>query len=72
LSDYDGLQKLTAIPTREDANLALHSLLDWMQEMPAPLSLVSPMECLEVDQIPEDELWQYELKLAGHYSTAIK
>jgi hypothetical protein len=43
-----------------------------MQEMPAPLSLVSPMECLEVDQIPEDELWQYELKLAGHYSTAIK
>jgi hypothetical protein len=28
------------------------SLLEWMQEMPAPLSFISPMECLELDKIP--------------------
>jgi len=65
VADYDGLKKFRAISTRQDANLPLHSLLQWMQEMPAPLSFISPMECLEVDQIPEGELWQYELKLAG-------
>jgi DNA ligase D-like protein (predicted ligase) len=43
-----------------------------MQKMPAPLSFVSPMECLEVDQLPEGELWQYELKLDGYRTIAIK
>ncbi len=37
-----------------------------MQKVPAPLRFISPMECLEVDQIPEGELWQYELKLDGY------
>jgi DNA ligase D-like protein (predicted ligase) len=43
-----------------------------MQKMPAPLSFVPPMECLEVDQLPEGELWQYELKLDGYRTIAIK
>ena len=30
------------------------------------------MECLEVDRIPEGELWQYELKLDGYRMIAIK
>ena len=30
------------------------------------------MECLEVDQIPDGELWQYELKLDGYRMIAIK
>jgi hypothetical protein len=29
-----------------------------MQKMPAPLRFISPMECLEVDRIPEGELWK--------------
>ncbi len=40
--------------------------------MPAPLRCIPPMECLEVDQIPEGELWQYELKLDGYRTIAIK
>ena len=40
--------------------------------MPAPLRFISPMECLEVDRIPEGELWQYELKLDGYRTTAVK
>jgi len=40
--------------------------------MPAPLRFVPPMECLEVDKIPEGELWQYELKLDGYRTVAIK
>jgi DNA ligase D-like protein (predicted ligase) len=40
--------------------------------MPAPLRFVPPMECLEVDQIPEGDLWQYELKLDGYRTIAIK
>src|SRR5213082_175869 len=43
-----------------------------MQRVPAPLRFISPMECLEVDQIPEGELWQYELKLDGYRTIAIK
>jgi ATP-dependent DNA ligase len=43
-----------------------------MQKMPAPLRFVPPMECLEVDQIPDGELWQYELKLDGYRTVAIK
>ena len=43
-----------------------------MQKMPAPLRCIPPMECLEVDQIPEGELWQYELKLDGYRTIAIK
>jgi DNA ligase D-like protein (predicted ligase) len=43
-----------------------------MQKMPAPLRFISPMECLEVDRIPEGELWQYELKLDGYRMIAIK
>jgi len=40
--------------------------------MPAPLRFIPPMECLEVDQIPEGDLWQYELKLDGYRTIAIK
>jgi bifunctional non-homologous end joining protein LigD len=43
-----------------------------MQKMPAPLRFIPPMECLEVDRIPEGELWQYELKLDGYRTIAIK
>ena len=43
-----------------------------MQKEPAPLRFISPMECLEVDQLPEGELWQYELKLDGYRTIAIK
>jgi bifunctional non-homologous end joining protein LigD len=43
-----------------------------MQKMPAPLRFIPPMECLEVDQVPEGELWRYELKLDGYRSLAIK
>ena len=40
--------------------------------MPAQLRFIPPMECLEVHQIPEGELWQYELKLDGYRTIAIK
>jgi DNA ligase D-like protein (predicted ligase) len=43
-----------------------------MQKMPAPLRFMRPMECLEVDRIPEGELWQYELKLDGYRTIAVK
>ena len=43
-----------------------------MQKVPAPLRFISPIECLEVDQIPEGELWQYELKLDGYRTIAVK
>ena len=43
-----------------------------MQKLPALLRLISPMECLELDQLPEGELWQYELKLDGYRIIAIK
>ena len=40
--------------------------------MPAPLRFVPPMECQEVDRIPEGDLWQYELKLDGYRLLASK
>ena len=40
--------------------------------MPAPLRFISPMECLEVDRIPEGDFWQYELKLDGYRTIAVK
>jgi ATP-dependent DNA ligase len=43
-----------------------------MQKMPAPLRFIAPMECLEVDRIPEGDLWQYELKLDGYRTIAVK
>ncbi len=43
-----------------------------MQKMPASLRFIAPMECLEVETIPEGELWQYELKLDGYRTIAIK
>jgi ATP-dependent DNA ligase len=43
-----------------------------MQKMPAPFRFIQPMECLEVNQIGEGELWQYELKLDGYRTIAIK
>jgi len=43
-----------------------------MQKMPAPLRFIPPMECLPVDQIPEGDLWQYELKLDGYRTIAVK
>jgi ATP-dependent DNA ligase len=43
-----------------------------MQKMPARLRFIPPMECLEVDKIPEGEQWQYELKLDGYRAIAIK
>jgi DNA ligase D-like protein (predicted ligase) len=48
------------------------SVTKLMQKMPAPLRFIRPMECLEVDQIPEGELWQYELKLDGYRTIAVK
>src|SRR5438046_1848429 len=43
-----------------------------MQKMPAPLRFIPPMECVEVDKIPEAEPWQYELKLDGYRTIAVK
>jgi len=43
-----------------------------MQKVAAPLRFISPMECLEVDQLPEGGLWQFELKLDGYRTIAIK
>jgi DNA ligase D-like protein (predicted ligase) len=43
-----------------------------MQKMPAPLLFIPPMECLEVHQIPEGDFWQYELKMDGYRTIAIK
>jgi DNA ligase D-like protein (predicted ligase) len=43
-----------------------------MQKMPAPLRFIRPMELLEVETIPKGELWQYELKLDGYRTIAIK
>lgn len=43
-----------------------------MQKAPAPLRFISPMECQEVDQLPQGELWQYELKLDGYRTIAMK
>jgi bifunctional non-homologous end joining protein LigD len=43
-----------------------------MQKMPAPLRFIPPMECLEVNRIPEGDLWQYELKLDGYRTIAVK
>ena len=43
-----------------------------MQKMPAPLRFIAPMECLEVDRIPEGDFWQFELKLDGYRTIAIK
>ncbi len=40
--------------------------------MPAQLRFIAPMECLEVDRIPEGDLWQYELKLDGYRTIALK
>jgi ATP-dependent DNA ligase len=39
-----------------------------MQKMPAPLHFMPPMECKEVDRIPEGDFWQYELKLNGYWT----
>jgi len=43
-----------------------------MQKTPAPLRFIPPMECLKVDHIPEGESWQYEPKLDGYRTIAIK
>ena len=40
--------------------------------MPAPLRFIPPMECKQVDRIPEGDLWQYELKLDGYRTIAVK
>ena len=61
----DGLNKISRIKGSDGgANLASRPLLKWMQKMPASLRFIPPMECLEVQRIPEGELWQYELKMA--------
>ena len=36
------------------------------------LRFVPPMECLKVDQIPEGQLWQYELKLDEYRTIVVK
>jgi ATP-dependent DNA ligase len=33
---------------------------------------IEPMECLPVEQIPEGDLWTYELKLDGYRLVAVK
>jgi bifunctional non-homologous end joining protein LigD len=43
-----------------------------MQKMPAPLRFIPPMECKEVDRIPKGDLWQYERKLDGYRTIAVK
>src|SRR5437868_15538685 len=43
-----------------------------MQKMPAPLGFIEPMECLRVETIPDGEDWQYELKLDGYRTIAVK
>jgi DNA ligase D-like protein (predicted ligase) len=43
-----------------------------MQKMPAPLRFQPPMECTPVDKIAEGADWQYELKLDGYRTIAIK
>ena len=43
-----------------------------MQKMPAALRFIEPMECLPVEAIPEDAQWQYELKLDGYRTIAVK
>jgi ATP-dependent DNA ligase len=43
-----------------------------MQKMLAPLRFVPPMECKAVDAIPDSAGWQYELKLDGYRTIAIK
>jgi len=43
-----------------------------MRETRALLRFIRPMECLKVDQIPEGKSWQYELKLDGYRTIAIK
>ena len=58
--------------SKERCELVAHALLKEMQKMPAPLRFVPPMECQEVDRIPEGDLWQYELKLDGYRTIAVK
>jgi ATP-dependent DNA ligase len=42
-----------------------------MQKMPAALRFVPPMECKNVERIPEGAEWQYELKLDGYRAIAV-
>src|SRR4051795_11316 len=43
-----------------------------MQKMPVPLRFIPPMECLPVAKVAEGEQWQYELKLDGYRTIAVK
>src|SRR4051794_3094871 len=43
-----------------------------MQKMPPTLRFVPPMECKNVERIPEGADWQYELKLDGYRAIAVK
>src|SRR4051812_12488387 len=39
---------------------------DMVQRALAPVQFRPPMECEAVGQLPEGEIWQYELKLDGY------
>jgi DNA ligase D-like protein (predicted ligase) len=43
-----------------------------MQKMPATLSFVEPMECSRVDQLPDGDQWQHEIKFDGYRAIAVK
>ncbi len=43
-----------------------------IQKCPRLCTSSNLMECLKVDRVPEGELWQYELKLDGYRTIAIK
>ncbi len=43
-----------------------------MQKMSAPLGFIEPMEYKETDNIPSGDEWQYELKLDGYRTVAVK
>jgi ATP-dependent DNA ligase len=38
----------------------------------AVASFLEPMQCLAVTKLPEGEAWQYELKLDGFRTSAVK
>src|ERR1041385_4013546 len=43
-----------------------------MQKMRAELRFIEPMECVEVARLPDGADWQYELKLDGYRTVAVK
>jgi ATP-dependent DNA ligase len=38
----------------------------------ATTDFIEPMQCLAVNKLPEGDAWQYELKLDGYRTLAVK